>query len=354
MPLALLVPFRLPAAHLQLPILLFGEMAQNESPDLAFLLSLHTVPVFQPPSETAEFRAQVSRDASDGGGSSLLAPAASAAAADCIGSAQEGASVGEACAPLSGSGLHSLSTGTGITRGWAATSPAPRDVACPPCPRRDAAHRAAGGRWCSAAAEEAELERLMVEDDDVRAGRTASPGAPHCAEEGGTGGGPADCALLPPSTAAVGAGPRRASGRSDRGIDASAAAACSGSSSSSNTSVGAAEGVGVGVEPPWPLSRAGGGASPREREGAGVTLLCPTCRVQPLREFSHVVHCSCGFRLDTREKHALSALRSGMLAATAAHSAHCAAEPSYRISSRFSIQALYLDCAACGDLQVVF
>jgi hypothetical protein len=80
-----------------------------------------------------------------------------------------------------------------------------------------------------------------------------------------------------------------------------------------------------------------------------------------LAEFAHVVACrgagggcGCGFKLDTHAGLTLHDLRQRLAAAFAAHGARgCTAAPSFALSERFGVRALYLGCAACSDLHVV-
>lgn len=83
-------------------------------------------------------------------------------------------------------------------------------------------------------------------------------------------------------------------------------------------------------------------------------VLCPLCRKRCLFVVEQVVVCRCGLRLNTANGLTLSHLQRSLAETYAAHRrGGCSAEPLYEVRDYFGIDALWMLCAHCDDLQVV-
>ena len=83
-------------------------------------------------------------------------------------------------------------------------------------------------------------------------------------------------------------------------------------------------------------------------------VLCPLCRKRFLFVLETVLGCRCGLRLNTANGLTISHLQASLAESYAAHRAGgCPAEPVYEVRDYFGIDALWMLCERCEDLQVV-
>jgi hypothetical protein len=83
-------------------------------------------------------------------------------------------------------------------------------------------------------------------------------------------------------------------------------------------------------------------------------VLCPVCRRRCLFTVSTAIGCRCGFRMNTANGLTIEHLHQSLAASYAAHRAGgCTAEPVYRLQDYFGVDAVWMSCEACEDLQVV-
>jgi len=83
-------------------------------------------------------------------------------------------------------------------------------------------------------------------------------------------------------------------------------------------------------------------------------VLCPLCRKRFLFVLETVLGCRCGLRLNTANGLTISHMQASLAETYAAHRAGgCPAEPVYEVRDYFGIDALWMLCERCEDLQVV-
>jgi hypothetical protein len=83
-------------------------------------------------------------------------------------------------------------------------------------------------------------------------------------------------------------------------------------------------------------------------------VLCPVCRRQRLATLDTLIRCrGCGLSLNTSRGLGLDSLQESLAGAYGLHRERCPAEPAFAVRDLFGIRALYLECAACKDVQVV-
>jgi hypothetical protein len=82
-------------------------------------------------------------------------------------------------------------------------------------------------------------------------------------------------------------------------------------------------------------------------------VLCPICRRRFLFCAGTAIGCRCGFRMNTAGGMTIHHLQQSLATVFAAHRAGCASEPVFQLRDYFGVDALWMWCEACEDLQVV-
>lgn len=147
---------------------------------------------------------------------------------------------------------------------------------------------------------------------------------------------PPGCFQTPP-----GAGGRHLSRMGGGGVGAGAAAAPPGGGAAAAAAAMLDDDSGAACPPPPPTLLQS-------------DVLCPLCRKRCLFVLETVVGCRCGLRLNTAHGLTIAHLQSSLAETYATHRAGgCAEEPVYEVRDYFGIDALWMLCASCEDLQVV-
>jgi hypothetical protein len=94
-------------------------------------------------------------------------------------------------------------------------------------------------------------------------------------------------------------------------------------------------------------------ASPNLERLQQSDVLCPVCRRKCLFSFETAIGCRCGFRMNTAGGMTIDHLQRSLAETYATHRSGCSAEPVFQLRDYFGVDALWMVCQACDDLQVV-
>jgi len=86
------------------------------------------------------------------------------------------------------------------------------------------------------------------------------------------------------------------------------------------------------------------------------SVVCPLCMVRPVQMHGGVLACACGLQLDLRATAwTLPTVGRRLMEVTEQHSERCAHVPRFRVGCVFpsTLKCLVMECAACGEVQLV-